>query len=49
MNEIVDSMEIKGPYRKPIWDDVLAYQLVKLPYTLSKWIHFQAKWYYAHT
>jgi hypothetical protein len=48
VNEIVDAMEIKGPYRKPVIDDVFAYQLVKLPYTLSKWLHFQGTWYYKH-
>lgn len=48
VDEIVDGMEIKGSYRKPSWDDVLAYRLVLLPYTLGRFIWFNAQWYYKH-
>ncbi len=38
-----------GGYAKPTWKDILIVQLVFLPYTIGKWVQFQAKWLWKFT
>ncbi|XP_050312295.1 dnaJ homolog subfamily C member 25 homolog [Anthonomus grandis grandis] len=45
---IEDKMDIKGAYAKPqIWD-VIWFQLIFLPYTLSKYLYWLGSWYWRH-
>lgn len=41
---IADKMDIRGGYAKPNWMDILWVQLVLLPYTSVRWVHFYARW-----
>lgn len=41
---IVEKMDIKGSYSKPSVTDVLWIQLIILPYTIGKYLLWQARW-----
>jgi len=41
---VEDKMDIQGGYAKPKITDILWIQLVFLPWTLCKWVHFYTRW-----
>ena len=43
---VEEKMDIRGGYAKPKITDVLWIQIVFLPYTIYKWIHFYTRWFY---
>jgi len=43
-NVIANKMDIRGGYAKPNWTDILWVQLVLLPYTAIRFIHFEWRW-----
>lgn len=46
---IEDKMDIKGAYAKPKITDVLWIQLIFLPYTISKYVYWYARWIWKFT
>lgn len=48
VKQIVSELDIQGGSRKAQYTDMLAVQLAFIPINLSKWIFFQADWYYKH-
>ena len=41
---VEDKMDIRGGYAKPKITDILWIQLVFLPWTLCKWVHFYTRY-----
>lgn len=46
---IEDKMDIKGAYAKPKFTDVLWIQLIILPYTIAKYLHWYGRWIWNFT
>ena len=42
---VEDKMDIRGGYAKPKITDILWIQLVFLPWTLCKWVHFYTRYH----
>lgn len=41
---VADKMDIRGGYAKPNWKDILWIQLLILPLTTVRWVHFYSRW-----
>lgn len=41
---IIENMDIKGAYAKPVWTDILWWQLIISPYTLVKYCVWNISW-----
>lgn len=46
---IEEKMDIRGGYSKPVYTDVLWFQILLLPYYLYKFVHFRVRWFYDYT
>ena len=43
---VENKMDIRGGYAKPKITDILWIQLVFLPWTICRWIHFYSRWFW---